>query len=63
MGGVGGYVRRGERKPFYEPRYSYHPWGYSHFVLPSGMVITIPKEPPLFQSMPILKFEQFDVAA
>ena len=61
MSGVGGYVRRSDRKPFYEPKYNEHPWGYMHFTLPSGAVVSIPKEAPFYQSTPILRFEQFDV--
>lgn len=59
---IGGYVRRSERKPYYEPKKSDHPWGVSYFTLPGGSVIVIPKEPPVFQStQPNLRFEQFDV--
>jgi hypothetical protein len=58
---IGGYVRRCERKPFYEPKHVEYPWGVMHFVLPSGAVVSIPKEAPSFQSMPILRFEEFDV--
>ncbi len=60
MAAVGGYVRRCERKPYYEPRLREHPWGYMHFTTPNGMVVSIPKEPPMFQCMPILRFEEFN---
>jgi hypothetical protein len=37
------------------------PWGYMHFPGPNGTIVSIPKEAPLFQSMPILNFEPFDI--
>jgi hypothetical protein len=60
---IGGYVPRSKRKPYHEPRInSDFPFGVRHLYTPSGMVITIPMEPPVYQSPePNLKFEQFDV--
>lgn len=46
MSGIGGYVRRCERKPYYEPR---RRWESSPFEL-------------FYQSMPILHFEPFVIA-
>jgi hypothetical protein len=53
MSGVGGYVRRSERKPsgpVERYRRVYHGPYWPH------------PEPPLFQSMPMLRFEPFVVA-
>lgn len=44
MSGVGGYVRRSERKPYYEPRR-----------------LGMPRFEVFYQSMPVLRFEPFDV--
>lgn len=60
MSGVGGYVRRCERRPVpvTVPQMRGPDW-LRHSVLPSGCVFTWRLEPPAFQCMPVLKFEEF----
>lgn len=61
MSGVGGYVRRSERKYAGIAEPSSGPGWLRHAVLPSGAVMTWRAEPPAFQMMPLLKFEKFEV--
>ena len=58
---VGGYVRRCERQVSSGPPVEMNgPDWYRHFVVPSGMVITVRMEPPSFE-MPVFspRFETF----
>lgn len=63
MSGIGGYVRRCERVTADKSTVGHlrdDAW-LRHVVLPSGAVVTWRHEPPAFQSMPMLRFEPFNV--